>query len=159
MVYGLRYYYRLMGMNKNAIALLSLRKDTKLPVILKHHELKELFAAPTLLKQRILLALIYSAGLCVQDVINLKICDIDFECKTIHIRQSKDKKDQVVPLAERMAVGRRKYLSAENPHVWLFIGKETDGWCIVSLHWQVQNMWSGTWGNTPTGWPLPTSAY
>ena len=31
MVYGLRYYYRLMGMNKNAIALPSLKKDTKLP--------------------------------------------------------------------------------------------------------------------------------
>jgi len=29
MVYGLRYYYRLMGMNKNAIALPSLKKKTK----------------------------------------------------------------------------------------------------------------------------------
>ena len=27
MVYGLRYYYRLLGMNKNAIALPSLKKD------------------------------------------------------------------------------------------------------------------------------------
>ena len=53
MVYGLRYYYRLLGMNKNAIALPSLKKDTKLPVILNHSELKELFAAPALLKQRV----------------------------------------------------------------------------------------------------------
>src|SRR6056297_2961193 len=45
MVYGLRYYYRLLGMNKNAIALPSLKKDTKLPVILNQQELKELFAA------------------------------------------------------------------------------------------------------------------
>ncbi|MEX2426862.1 MAG: tyrosine-type recombinase/integrase [Bacteroidales bacterium] len=109
MVYGLRYYYRLLGMNKNAIALPSLKKDTKLPVILNHHclrqrlrptvqELKELFAAPTLLKQRIVLALIYSAGLRGQKVINLKISDIDFDRMTIHIRQSKYKKDRVVPL-------------------------------------------------------------
>ena len=28
MVYGLRYYFRLLGMNKNAIALPSLKKDT-----------------------------------------------------------------------------------------------------------------------------------
>ncbi len=34
MVYGLRYYYRLLGMNKKAIALPSLKGDTKLPVIL-----------------------------------------------------------------------------------------------------------------------------
>jgi hypothetical protein len=31
MVYGLRYYYRLLGMNKSAIALPSLKGDTKLP--------------------------------------------------------------------------------------------------------------------------------
>ena len=46
MVYGLRYYYRLLGMNKNAIALPSLKKDTKLPVILNQRELKELFSCP-----------------------------------------------------------------------------------------------------------------
>ncbi len=68
MVYGLRYYYRLLGMNKNAIALPSLKKDTKLPVILNRQELKALFAAPTLLKLRVVLTLIYSAGLRGQDL-------------------------------------------------------------------------------------------
>ncbi len=136
MVYGLRYYYRLLGMNKNAIALPSLKQDTKLPVILNQKELKELFAAPTLLKQRIVLTLIYSAGLRGQEVINLKISDIDFERKTIHIRQSKYKKDRVVPLAESMAVGLKKYLSAENPHIWLFNGKEADGrYSVRGLSW------------------------
>lgn len=127
MVYGLRYYYRLSGMNREAIALPSLKKDSKLPVILNRQELKELFAAPTLLKQRIVLTLIYSAGLRGQEVINLKISDIDFDRKTIHIRQSKYKKDCVVPLAGSMAICLKKYLKAENPHLWLFNGKEPDG--------------------------------
>jgi len=136
MVYGLRYYYRLMGMNKNAIALPSLKRDTKLPVILNYQELKELFAVPTLLKQRIVLALIYSAGLRGQEVINLKISDVDFERKVIHIRQSKYKKDRIVPLAETMAVGLKKYHKAENPHLWLFNGKEPDGrYSVKGLSW------------------------
>lgn len=136
MVYGLRYYYRLMGMNKNAIALPSLKKDTKLPVILNQMELKELFAAPTLLKHRVVLTLIYSAGLRGQEVINLKISDIDFERKTIHIRQSKYKKDRIVPLAESMAVGLKKYINAENPHIWLFNGKEADGrYSVKGISW------------------------
>jgi site-specific recombinase XerD len=136
MVYGLRYYYRLMGMNREAIALPSLKKESKLPVILNQHELKELFAAPTLLKQRVVLSLIYSAGLRGQEVINLKISDVDFERKTIHIRQSKYKKDRVVPLADSMAVGLRKYLGAENPHIWLFNGKEPDGrYSVRGLSW------------------------
>ena len=136
MVYGLRYYYRLLGMNREAIALPSLKKDSKLPVILNRQELKELFAAPTLLKQRIVLTLIYSAGLRGQEVINLKISDIDFERRTIHIRQSKYKKDRVVPLADSMAMGLRKYLKAENPHLWLFNGKEPDGrYSVRGLSW------------------------
>jgi site-specific recombinase XerD len=136
MVYGLRYYYRLLGMNKNAIDLPSLKKDTKLPVILNHNELKELFSAPALLKQRVVLTLIYSAGLRGQEVVNLKISDVDFERRTIHIRQGKYKKDRIVPLAESMAVGLKKYLKAENPHIWLFNGKEADGrYSVRGLSW------------------------
>ncbi len=136
MVYGLRYYYRLLGMNKKAIALPALKADTKLPIILNRAELKELFEVPKLLKHRIVLTLIYSAGLRGQEVINLKISDIDFERKTIHIRQSKYKKDRIVPLAKAMAIGLRKYLSAENPHIWLFNGKEADGrYSIKGLSW------------------------
>jgi len=123
-------------MNKNAIALPSLKGNTKLPVILNHQELKELFAAPMLLKQRVVLRLIYSAGLRGQEVINLKISDIDFERRTIHIRQSKYKKDRVVPLAESMTVGLKKYLKAENPHIRLFNGKEPDGrYSVRGLSW------------------------
>jgi integrase/recombinase XerD len=126
MVYGLRYYYRLLGMNKKAIALPSLKRDTKLPVILNRVELKELFAVPKLLKQRIVLSLIYSAGLRGQEVINLKISDVDFERKTIHIRQTKYKKDRILPLSPTMAIGLKKYLKAENPHIWLFNGKQAE---------------------------------
>ena len=136
MVYGLRYYYRLLGMNKQAIALPSLKRDTKLPVILNRQELKELFRTPKLLKQRIVLTLIYSAGLRGQEVINLKISDVDFERTTIHIRQSKYKKDRIVPLSLAMAIGLKKYLKAENPHIWLFNGKQPESkYSVRGLSW------------------------
>jgi len=136
MVYGLRYYYRLLGMNKKVIALPALKKDTKLPVILNRTELKQLFSTPKLLKQRIVLTLIYSAGLRGQEVINLKISDIDFERMTIHIRQTKYKKDRIVPLSQTMAIGLKKYLKAENPHIWLFNGKQPESkYSIRGLAW------------------------
>jgi len=136
MVYGLRYYYRLLGINEKAIALPSLQRDTKLPIIFNRAELKELFAAPTLLKQRIVLSLIYSAGLRGQEVINLKIGDVDFERMTIHIRQSKYKKDRIVPLSQAMAVGLKKYMGAENPHIWMFNGKQPGSqYSVKGLSW------------------------
>ncbi len=135
-VYGLRYYYRHLGLNKRAIDLPSLKEDFKLPVILNRSELKELFKAPTLLKHRIVLTLIYSAGLRGQEVINLKLSDIDFERKTIHIRQSKYKKDRMVPLSDYIAKGLKKYISVEHPNTWLFNGKEPDGrYSAKGLSW------------------------
>ena len=127
MVYGLRYYFRHIGQNKRAIALPSLKNENKLPVILNRSELKELFLAPKLLKHRILLTLAYSAGLRSQELIKLKISDIDFERKTIHIHQSKYKKDRIVPLSNYIAKGLKKYISVEHPHIWLFNGKEPNG--------------------------------
>ena len=135
-VYGLRYYFRLIGLNKRAIELPSLKKEDKLPVILNKSELRELFNAPMLLKHKIVLSLIYSAGLRGQELINLKISDIDFERHTIHIRQSKYKKDRVVPLSVIMARGLLKYIRAEHPYIWLFNGKEPDGrYSVRGLSW------------------------
>ena len=135
-IYGLRYYYRHIGQTKRAINLPSLRKETKLPAVLNREELRQLFKAPTLLKHRIVLTLIYSAGLRSQEAINLKLSDIDFERKTIHIRKSKYKKDRIVPLSKYMAKGLKKYLSAEHPHIWLFNGKEPDGrYSVKGLSW------------------------
>jgi len=138
-VYGLRYYFRHIGLNKRAIDLPSMKKEVKLPVIFNRSELRQLFTAPTLLKHRIVLTLIYSAGLRSQEAINLKLSDIDFERKTIHIRQSKYKKDRIVPLSDYIAKGLIKYISAEHPHIWLFNGKEPDGrYSVKGLSWIIR---------------------
>lgn len=125
-VYGLRYYYRYVGLPNRAVKLPSLKKDARLPDILNKAELKKLFVAPTLLKHRILLMLIYSAGLRSSELINLKIADIDFERQSIHIRRSKYNKDRIVPLSVYMALGLKKYLALEQPLTWIFNGKTLD---------------------------------
>ena len=136
MVYGLRYYFRHIGKTNRAINLPSLKREATLPVILNRSELKSLFKAPKLLKHRIILTLIYSAGLRRKEAVNLKIPDIDFERKTIHIRQSKYLKDRIVPLSDYMARGLRKYLDVEKPNIYLFNGKEPDGrYSLDALGW------------------------
>jgi site-specific recombinase XerD len=122
-VYGLRYYYRHVGLEKRAVDLPSLKKVSKLPVILNRSELRELFKAPVLLKHRILLTLTYSAGLRSQEVCSLKIADIDFERKNIHVHQGKNRKDRILPLSDYMAKGLHQYISVEKPKLWLFSGK------------------------------------
>ncbi len=57
------------------------------------------------------------------EVRNLKICDIDFQRMTIHIRQTKYNKDRYVPLSKLIARGLNKYIVAYSPKDFLFNGK------------------------------------
>jgi site-specific recombinase XerD len=121
-VYGLRYCYRLLGMNDKIVQLPAIKRDTKLPVVLNYQECKALFNAPELLKHRILLALIYSAGLRAREASRLRIADIDSGRMMIHIRQSKYNKDRYVPLSKLILEGLRKYYYACQPVDYLFNG-------------------------------------
>jgi len=123
-VYGLRYCYRLLGMSDKIVKLPKIKHDNKLPVVLNYKECRALFNAPDLLKHRILLSLIYSAGLRAREASNLKISDIDSGRMMIHIRQSKYNKDRYVPLSKLVLKGLRKYFYACRPVEYLFNGNE-----------------------------------
>jgi integrase/recombinase XerD len=109
-------------MKEKAFKLPSLKLEHKLPVVLNYQESMALFNAPQLLKHRVLLALIYSAGLRAQEASRLKIADIDSGRMMIHIRQSKYHKDRYVPLSPMILRGLRTYYYACKPVEYLFNG-------------------------------------
>ena len=123
-VYGLRFLFRCDGLDDRAIKLPSIKRDKKLPVVLSAREMIELLKAPTLLKHRVLIGVLYGCGLRCQEVRSLLIKDVDFDRKVIHVRQGKGRKDRYVPLGEHLARGLKKYLDAEKPVKWLFNGKD-----------------------------------
>jgi integrase/recombinase XerD len=121
-VYGLRHFYRLQGMNDRIVELPSIKAKKKLPVVLNYEECKALFKAPAQLKHRVLLALIYSAGLRVHEASRLRLSDIDSERMMIHIRQSKYNKDRYLPLSPLVLNGLQRYCNAYHPVDYLFNG-------------------------------------
>jgi site-specific recombinase XerD len=123
-VYGLRFFYRVYDLEDRAIRLPGLKNNRKLPVVFSQQELRRLFKAPQRLKQRVLLCLIYSAGLRVSEVCKLKINDLDFDRKQIHIRQSKNNKSRYVVLSNYLSLGLKQYISGSKPKEYLFNGRE-----------------------------------
>jgi len=122
-VYGLRHWFRLFGMEENAIQMPSIKKQDTLPVVLSKEECKELFKAPRLLKHKFLLAFAYAGGLRMNELRMLKITDVDLNRKQIHIRQGKGKKDRYLVLANLLAQKFQHYLSEVKPQVYLFEGQ------------------------------------
>ena len=123
-MYGLRFLFRIHDFEDKIIKLPSLKRENKLPVVLSHNECRLLFKSGRILKHRVLLCLIYSAGLRSKEAHNLKLSDIDYDRMMIHIRQTKYNKDRYVPLSKLMVRGLQKYIEAYHPKVYLFNGKE-----------------------------------
>lgn len=123
MVYGLRFFFRLYDREDRVIKLPTIKNDRKLPVVLSREELKRLFTAPQRLKQRVLLSLIYSAGLRVGEICHLKISDIDIDRMQVRVVKSKGSIDRYVPLSKYALKGLRKYLKSSKPKEYLFNGR------------------------------------
>lgn len=124
-VYGLRFLFRLFGREDRAIKLPIMRRRKKLPIVLSQEECRILFKTPRLLKHRVMLSLIYSAGLRMSELKNLRLEDIDRHRMRIHIRQGKFYKDRYVPLSKLILRGLDKYIEAVQPKKWLFNGYES----------------------------------
>ncbi len=71
----------------------------KLPVILSPEEVKGLIAAAGNLKHQTALALAYATGLRVNEVVSLKVGDIDSERMTLRVEQGKGQKDRYAMLS------------------------------------------------------------
>jgi site-specific recombinase XerD len=123
LVYGLRTLFSMFKNEKLYLALPPVSGSKALPVVFSQAEIRLILKTPKLLKHRVLFAITYDCGLRISEVANLKISDIDFDRKMVHVRQSKHKKDRYVPISPLTLKGVKKYLEASNPKVWLFNGK------------------------------------
>jgi len=85
------------------------RKEQKLPIVLSQDEVQKMFSVCDNLKHKVILALLYSAGLRVSELINLKWEHIDRSRMIINIIQAKGKKDRQVMLSPELIPLLEKY--------------------------------------------------
>jgi site-specific recombinase XerD len=71
------------------------------------------------------LRLLYGCGLRCFEVRNVRLRDLDFDRKVLHVVQGKGKKDRYLPLSEHLIRGLKSYIAAEKPQDWLFNGQPT----------------------------------
>lgn len=125
-VYGLRFMLKGEGLPYSHLHLPSIKRDKKLPTVLSKEEVWRMLQAARLLKHRVLIGLLYGCGLRCMEVRNVRLRDLDFDRRMLHVVQSKGRKDRYVPLSEHLIRGLRKYITAERPVDWLFNGKPED---------------------------------
>ena len=98
------------------------KREKRLPIVLSPEEVRSIFDQIDNIKHRTILMVIYSSGLRISELLNLKINDIDSKRMLIHIKGSKGKKDRLVILSEVALKMLRKYYIDYKPKYWLFEG-------------------------------------
>ena len=118
------YYERVLGGQRKFYFLQRPDKEKTLPTVLSSEEITNILKATENLKHKTILTVIYSAGLRISELTNLKIKDIDSERKQIRIEQSKGKKDRYSLLSIKTLDLLRTYFKKYKPKEWLFEGQE-----------------------------------
>ncbi len=100
--FALKFFYENVLNERFDEKLPLVKSKQKLPIILNKSEIQKIFEITSNIKHKVVLALLYYAGLRLSEVINLKWDDIDFERELIHIKQSKGEKERVVFLHKKL---------------------------------------------------------
>lgn len=97
-------------------------KETKLPRVLSQEEVKALIEVTQNPKHRCMLMLLYSSGLRISELLNLRWRDFDLERMQLFVDGGKGRKDRITILSEGVVAFTKYYLTLYHPHDLLFEG-------------------------------------
>ena len=109
------------------------RHAQKLPVVFTRNEVMQLLAGISNKKHRLMIALMYSSGLRVSEVINLKIHSVLLERIQLHVKQAKNNKDRIVVLSESLLSPLREIIENRDPKEYLFINQSGKKYSVRTL--------------------------
>lgn len=109
------------------------RKDRHLPTVLSQQEVLEILRCTKNLKHRAILALLYSCGLRIGELINLELRHIDIQRNQLAVKNSKGRKDRYVKMADSLAPLIRNYVQTYKPKVYFAEGKPNEKYTASSV--------------------------
>lgn len=99
------------------------KKSKLLPTVLSKEEIIDLLRCTKNLKHRAVLAMIYSAGLRISELLNLTLKDIDIDRRQIIVKNSKGRRDRHIILADSFIPLLLNYVNSFDPVTYFVEGK------------------------------------
>jgi site-specific recombinase XerD len=136
---SVKLLYKMIGKGILVVKVSRPRKEKRLPRVIDKDFLISRINSITNKKHKAILSLAYSVGLRVSEVVNLRVSDIDGTRGVINIRQSKGRKDRVVPLSDNLRQILREYYKEYRPKDYLFSGQNNSKYSVSSCGKLVKN--------------------
>ena len=125
-VSGLRFFYHVtLKRDRPTFDIPLSRRPGKLPVLLSREEVERLIGHAANPKFRTMLLTTYAAGLRLNEVLHLRVTDVDSDRMTIRVEQGKGGQDRYTVLSARLLAALRAYWTLARPRPWLFPSDRT----------------------------------
>jgi len=118
------FYSMVLEQEEKVRSLVSKKKEQKLPQVLVESEVIRLVDACENPKHKCILMLIYSAGLRLGELTNLRLSDLQPEKNRVFVRDAKGKKDRCTILSPKVWEKLKNYIEDYRPVDWLFEGQQ-----------------------------------
>ncbi len=96
------------------------KSEKKIPTVLTKEEVIKLIDAAFTKKSRLIMQMLYSSGLRVSELVNLKPGDLDLNENTGWVRSGKGKKDRMFILGKKLSGKLKKYLDKRKEWKYVF---------------------------------------
>ena len=133
------YYEKVLRRKVDQYQYIRPKREKKLPIVLSEKEIVEILHALKNMKHRVLLTVIYSAGLRLSELINLQIKDIDRDRKLIRVKMGKGRKDRYTLLSPKLEKILDEYMYYYKPSKYLFEGQKSGKYSAKSVQNIMQN--------------------
>ena len=121
---AIKYFYKEVGHQSRKLDNVEYpHKQQHLPTVYSQEEMQRLFNACDNIKHKVILSLLYSTGLRVSELINLKWADIDRSRMIISVVQGKGAKDRQVMLTPSLIPLLEKYYKEYKPAIYVLNGQ------------------------------------
>ncbi|MDP2926119.1 MAG: tyrosine-type recombinase/integrase [Nanoarchaeota archaeon] len=98
------------------------KNDKKIPSVLTKEEVIRLIDSAYSRKSKLMMQMLYSSGLRVSELVNLKIADLNLNENIGYVRSGKGKKDRMFVLSKKLSKKLEKYL--EKKKDWIYVLSE-----------------------------------
>lgn len=109
------------------------KKSRNLPSVLSQEEVLAIIQNTQNLKHRAILALIYSCGLRISELINLKLADFHLQRKQLIVKNGKGRKDRYVSLADSFLPLLSNYYHSYKPRIYFVEGQNEGKYSAESV--------------------------
>jgi len=96
------------------------KKESKLPEVLQKEQVRDLIDSADNRKSRLIISLLYSSGLRVSEIVNLKVEDLNLKENLGWVRRGKGNKDRLFSISEKLSLELKDFIEDKKYEKYVF---------------------------------------